>query len=65
MNDSMDAVLAIISVVGTFLLLCHILIFPTKPWLIHAAGRQVFFIILGSLLMFVSLYIFLLKEQTK
>lgn len=54
MNDSMDAVLAIISVVGTFLLLCHILIFPTKPWVIQAAGRQVFFIILGLLLMFAS-----------
>lgn len=54
MNDSMDAVLVIISVIGTFLLLCHILIFPTKPWLMQAAGRQVLFIVLGSLLMFAS-----------
>lgn len=48
MNDSMDAVLGIISAVDTLLLLCHIFIFPTMPWVMQAAGRQVLFIILGS-----------------
>lgn len=50
MNDGRDAGLGIISVVGTFLLLCYILIFPTKPYVIQAAGRLLSFIILGSLL---------------
>lgn len=49
-NDGRDAGLGIISVVGTFLLLCYMPIFPTKPHLIQAAGRLLSFIILGSLL---------------